>query len=509
MKKLILLLSLILVVSKIEATGFVTVDGLRFLVDTEKQEATLVANDYSGDIVVPESVTMDGRKYPVSVFANSCFEKCTNLKSIIIPNTVKKIGDNCFWDCTLLNKIEIPNSVEELGDYCFLNCNNLTTVILSSRLKSLPNTFCHCSKLVNITIPESVTSLSGTFSYCSSLKNIIIPPSVTSLSGTFAYCENLEEISIPNSVKSLNATFVGCTKLSIVKLPTSINKILYHTFYNCKSIKVISIPESVDTIGSECFYGCHNLEELYLPASLIRIGGDQTLYNCPKLSKIICLSANPPKVFDEHNVGYHNSFDPTLVKQCILYVPQESIGNYKNDKDWGQFSYIFAYDEEPNEQPKQCNLPTITYTAGKIRLNSNTPNAEYHYTITDADIKTDAYSETGEIPLEAAYKISAYATADGYKASDKATATLYWINANLETTGINQAKTRGVVASYHDGFISISGLDNNEPVSFYTVDGKALGTQKAISGTVSYAIGNNTEIVIARIGENSIKIKNN
>ena len=46
MKKLILLLSLILVASKIGATGFVTVDGLKFFVDTDNQEATLVANDY-------------------------------------------------------------------------------------------------------------------------------------------------------------------------------------------------------------------------------------------------------------------------------------------------------------------------------------------------------------------------------------------------------------------------------------------------------------------------------
>ena len=70
-------------------------------------------------------------------------------------------------------------------------------------------------------------------------------------------------------------------------------------------------------------------------------------------------------------------------------------------------------------------------------------------------------------------------------------------------------KTRGIIASCYDGFISISGLDNNESVSFYTVDGKALGSQKAINGTVSYTIGNNTKIVIARIGENSIKIINN
>ena len=74
----------------------------------------------------------------------------------------------------------------------------------------------------------------------------------------------------------------------------------------------------------------------------------------------------------------------------------------------------------------------------------------------------------GKVSLSAAYKISVYATADGYTASDKAEATLYWINANLENgTNINQVRTRGVVASAHDGIISLSGLDDGEVVKFF------------------------------------------
>ena len=104
-----------------------------------------------------------------------------------------------------------------------------------------------------------------------------------------------------------------------------------------------------------------------------------------------------------------------------------------------------------------------------------TTGAKYHYTITDTDIKSDALSENGEVSLSAAYKISVYATADGYTASDKAEATLYWINANLDNgTNINMVKTRGVVASAHDGIVtlSLSGLDNGEVVKFYATDGK-------------------------------------
>ncbi len=57
---------------------------------------------------------------------------------------------------------------------------------------------------------------------------------------------------------------------------------------------------------------------------------------------------------------------------------------------------------------------------------------------------SDALSEEGKVSLSAAYKISVYATADGYTASDKAEATLYWINANLDNgTNINQVRNTG------------------------------------------------------------------
>ena len=155
---------------------------------------------------------------------------------------------------------------------------------------------------------------------------------------------------------------------------------------------------------------------------------------------------------------------------------------------------------------EQCAVPTISYADGKLTFASSTPNAEYHYSITDSDIASDAYCQDGIVKLYAAYNISVYATADGYKASDKATATLYWIEANLQnnTTNINQTATRGIIATSNDGIVTLSGLNNSEIVRFYTVDGKQIGTAKAINGTASQAVSE--YIVIAKIGNQTIKI---
>ncbi len=70
---------------------------------------------------------------------------------------------------------------------------------------------------------------------------------------------------------------------------------------------------------------------------------------------------------------------------------------------------------------------------------------------------------------------------------------------------INQAKTRGIVATSHDGIVTLSGLDNGEEVHFYTVDGKQIGTVKAIDG-VAYQVVSSASLVIAKIGGQAIKI---
>ena len=61
-----------------------------------------------------------------------------------------------------------------------------------------------------------------------------------------------------------------------------------------------------------------------------------------------------------------------------------------------------------------------------------------------------------------------------------------------------------MVASAHDGIISLSGLDDGEVVKFFAADGKYLGSTVAANGAASYAVSES--LVIAKVGKNSIKI---
>ena len=79
------------------------------------------------------------------------------------------------------------------------------------------------------------------------------------------------------------------------------------------------------------------------------------------------------------------------------------------------------------------------------------------------------------------------------------------IKAIDTTEGVESVKDRVISIQSASGFVNISGLNNNETVSFYALDGKALGTAKSIDGNVSFSAKQGT-IVVARIGKESVKI---
>ena len=253
-----------------------------------------------------------------------------------------------------------------------------------------------------------------------------------------------------------------------------LNTMVVYCFDGCSGLTSITIPSSVTSLGEYCFWCCDNLKTVYFKGK-----------KC--------------------NSSYKYLKIPTT---SIIKVPKEYLQEYK-DAFGPDYKYIYAWNPDEtgddNKPVTQCSTPSISYESGKLKFACETTGAKYHYTITDRDIKSNALSENGEVSLSAAYNISVYATADGYKASDKAEATLYWINANLDTgTNINMVKTRGVVASAHDGIVTLSGLDNGEVVKFYAADGKYLGSSVAANGSASYAV--NESLVIAKVGKDSIKI---
>ena len=130
---------------------------------------------YSGDIIIPSSVTYEGTTYSVTTIGEDAFMSCLNLTSVIIPNSITAIGNSAFSACGFTT-ITIPNSVITIGNSAFAGCLGLTSV----------------------TIPNSVTAIGeDAFEMCSGLTSVIIPNSVTVIGErAFAACDGLISILV-------------------------------------------------------------------------------------------------------------------------------------------------------------------------------------------------------------------------------------------------------------------------------------------------------------------------
>ena len=91
MKKLFLLFSLLLGVLSAWADD-VEVDGIFYNLDKENKTASVASYSYKGAVVIPETISVDGKAYTVTCLGENCFWGCSGLTSITIPNSVTTIS---------------------------------------------------------------------------------------------------------------------------------------------------------------------------------------------------------------------------------------------------------------------------------------------------------------------------------------------------------------------------------------------------------------------------------
>ena len=278
---------LTLVATTASALSFVF-DGLKY---TTKPDGTVevVRNNYSGVVVIPNSVTYSGTTYSVTSIGDYAFRNCSYLTSVTIPESVTSIGNEAFYNCYNLTSVTIPESVTSIGEYAFSYCSGLTSVDIPESVTSIGDgTFWSCTGLTRVTIGNSVTSIGeSAFTSCSGLKSVTIGNSVTSIgSSAFYRCYKLTGVTIPNSVTSIgNRAFYGCNGLTSVTIPESVTSISDSTFSDCSGLTRVTIGNSVTSIGESAFSGCSGLTSVTIPHSVTSIG-DRAFYCCSGLTRV-------------------------------------------------------------------------------------------------------------------------------------------------------------------------------------------------------------------------------
>ena len=220
---------------------------------------------------------------PITKIPDQAFFKNNSLTGdLVIPNSVKEIGNSAFDSCTGFNgTLTLSNKLETIGRYAFNNCSGFTgSLILPNSLTTIGRTaFFGCNGFQDLTLSKALSVIpEEAFRICSSLTgDLVIPNSVKEIGySAFDNCTGFNgTLTLSNKLETIGrAAFLKCSgfKGSLI-LPNSLTTIGEMAFQECKGFTDLTLPNALSVIPMQAFYGCKSLSgNLVIPASVKEIG---------------------------------------------------------------------------------------------------------------------------------------------------------------------------------------------------------------------------------------------
>ena len=273
--------------------------------------------DVKGDVQIVPQFTVDGTTYTTTAIGCGAFREC-DITGIIIPSTVKVIGENAFEDCRGLKSVVMPTELGSIESNTFHGCEQLSEISIPNKVTEIGhNAFDGCNSLAEVTLPDGLLSIGySAFRECP-ISSIVIPASVNEIgeSAFYSWDESNElnvilaegRTSIPDKMFSGS----NCTNLV---LPQSLTSIGQEAFRYCR-LTSVTIPAGVISIGNLAFSGCGNLNTV---VSLIENPFEID-------SSVFCLKSAP---------GFSIAYD------AVLYVPEGTLTKYQATPAWNEFQNI-------------------------------------------------------------------------------------------------------------------------------------------------------------------------
>ena len=374
----------------------IVVDGLAYALDKTANTAAVIPNyyyddnkeehllcePYVGDIVVPTTITVEGVDYTVTELAEEAFEE-SDITSLALPSSIKKLGCRSISFCTELTKVNIPVSVEDIAEGMFRFCGGITDFTFeegnshfikeSDMLMTADKTrLIHLfnaedeAKTLNVTLPSTITAIDECALACPSVKEIKLHEGVEKIGNDAFSFTSLSSIEIPASVTFLGEAFVsripGLKKITVAEGNTCckfVNDALYNAdmtlFYMVLPGKnKIEIAETVTRIGNHAIESTE-LETLVIPDNVREIG-IQAIIDNQKLKTVVIGSGVEEigiMALDENQSLeaiylrretpaeiQEDLFEDEYYDKVTLYVPTGTKEAYAIAPYWGKFKTI-------------------------------------------------------------------------------------------------------------------------------------------------------------------------
>ena len=258
----------------------------------------------------------------VAFIAPKAFEGCVHLRRVILPGTVKAIGEMAFTGCTGLESVVIPGSVAKVGTLAFAKCASLKSVRLEPGVTALgPSCFSKCVNLTRVDMPASAVSFGGgVFFGCA--KALTIYGGAGTMAEKYAKfnqiaydTESFKEdaqlvfaeeedgtltviaprqlmpkaIEIPAEIcgrriaKIAPKAFFAMGSLEQVVIGAGVIEIGENAFFGCKALANVAFERGLERIGEGAFAGCDRLTQVHLPWGTGSVGR-MAFFGCSKLA---------------------------------------------------------------------------------------------------------------------------------------------------------------------------------------------------------------------------------
>ena len=341
--------------------------------DVTKLDLTFNGANFIKSIQIPESVT----EFGYYTFAN-----CRNLKNINIPSSITSISIGTFFGCSALRSIELPANIESIANNAFYGCSSLIRFVIHTVTPPTLGTQVFKNARVSyIYVPDESVDTYKTANGWSDLANRIYPISnitnetiiITKESNApvikrmydLYYCvhedymtseEAARITSLPKLMYYNNKQLTHFDELQYFTNLTSLGNEIFRQ----SALETITLPSSLTTIGTYCFYSMPASEIYIIPQNVTDMGA-APFYRNPNLVSLIMQPVNPPTITGINDLFKYKRSD------FRIYVPNNSVTNYKSATTWSVFESIIlpVYEFYP-EINVIDNIKYFRFTPGEI-----------------------------------------------------------------------------------------------------------------------------------------------